>query len=108
MIVNYCTIKLTKRIKAQARNPKNICICNPFSDKNVQTYLSSQSDKSTISQAYRHCTGENKPCCGNCLQELRGMVRDHTAAMTVRALEHEFQDRARAETPATEKSPESV
>lgn len=68
-----------------------ICLCNPFSDRDVRDFLSKQDSKTSVSQAYRSCSGGEKPCCGNCLPELRDMVRDHNATATVRAMEREFQ-----------------
>lgn len=85
-----------------------ICICNPFSDSDVREYLSGQTGKAAVSQTYRHCSGGEKPCCGNCLPELRDMVRTHNAAVTVRAMEQGLPETERARAPQGEKNREAA
>jgi bacterioferritin-associated ferredoxin len=63
-----------------------ICVCNPFSDRDVKKYLSGIQGKVTVGQVYRGCSGADAPSCCSCLHDLRDMVRDHNADATVRAI----------------------
>ncbi len=53
-----------------------VCLCNPFTDKDVQNALSDASVKKSPAQIYKACSGGEQPCCGTCLCMIREMVGD--------------------------------
>ncbi len=58
-----------------------ICLCNPFSDKDVKKVLASEKDAS-VSQVYMACSDGEKPQCCSCLQTLKDILSDHRAVET--------------------------
>lgn len=58
-----------------------ICLCNPFTDKDVKTALEDTSTgRKTPGKVYKACSGGQKPCCGTCICMLKDMVANHNAA----------------------------
>ncbi len=61
-----------------------ICVCNPFSDKDVQSHFdaaAAQAERVTLNQTYAACSG-GEPIngdCHKCVQTLAGMVKDHNS-----------------------------
>lgn len=53
-----------------------VCLCNPFTDKDVQNALSDSSVKKSPANIYKACSGGQQPCCGTCLCMIRDMVGD--------------------------------
>lgn len=60
-----------------------VCLCNPFTDKDVQKALSDTNVKKTAGSVYKACTGGEKPCCGTCICMLREMVAPEAASEAV-------------------------
>lgn len=56
-----------------------VCLCNPFTDKDVKSALESKTVRKTPGQIYKACAGGNKPCCGTCLCMVRDIVKAHNA-----------------------------
>lgn len=54
-----------------------VCLCNPFTDKDVAAALKDSSVRKTPAQVYKACSGGEKPCCGTCLCVVRDMVANH-------------------------------
>lgn len=71
-----------------------ICICNPFTDKDVKKHLSSRATKTTPGKVYSACTNGEKVNCGNCTCELKSMVDHHNNALTIKELNGEMQKTA--------------
>lgn len=64
-----------------------ICLCNPFTDKDVQRYLGCcKGRKVGVSEVYKSCSGGESPDCCTCIETLRGMVRDHNKEVTVKTI----------------------
>ena len=53
-----------------------ICLCNPFSDRDVKRHLEENNGVSTVSKTYTACSGGEKPQCCSCLQTLKSMLSD--------------------------------
>lgn len=60
-----------------------ICICNPFSDRDVRDFLDQTDNKVTLKTAYRACSGGEDMNCGSCACELKRMVDHHNNAITI-------------------------
>ena len=63
-----------------------ICLCNPFTDKEVRSYLGCCQGRASVGQVYRACSGGESPNCCSCMETLREMVRDHNTTQTVREM----------------------
>lgn len=60
-----------------------ICICNPFTDKDVKDHLQSCAGKTSVSSVYKACSGGEKMNCGNCACDLKDMVVQHNNVRTI-------------------------
>lgn len=58
-----------------------VCLCNPFTDKDVHDALNNRAVRKTPAQVYKACAGGQKPCCGTCLCMVRDMVKSHKDQM---------------------------
>lgn len=65
--------------------PMYVCHCNPFSEKDAQTYLESKAGQTvTLRDIYKGCTGGAKPPCGiACIPRLTAMLEKHNRAIEV-------------------------
>lgn len=55
-----------------------ICLCNPFSDRDVQDYLAKNKDvPAKVGHVYTACTSGEKPQCCSCLQTLKDVLAEH-------------------------------
>jgi bacterioferritin-associated ferredoxin len=54
-----------------------VCLCNPFTDKDVANVLRDASVRKTTAHVYKACAGGEKPCCGSCLCVIKDMVAHH-------------------------------
>ncbi len=57
-----------------------ICLCNPFSDSTVRSYLSKNPGKTRVADVYTACSGGEKPNCCSCLKDLKSVINDHKGA----------------------------
>lgn len=64
-----------------------ICLCNPFTDKELNTALNDDKVKKKTSSVYKACSGGEKPCCGTCICEIRERVEAHNAKTLLMAAE---------------------
>jgi bacterioferritin-associated ferredoxin len=71
-----------------------ICLCNPFSDKDVRDFLAKQDGAASVSEVYRCCSGGEAPCCGTCVPTLKDMVREHNGRKAVRDLGRKLKKQA--------------
>ncbi len=81
-----------------------ICICNPFTDKDVKKHLNTHGEKTTVSKVYSACSGGEKMNCGNCACDLKSMVIHHNNAMTIETISDKMEQIA----PADKKIEETV
>lgn len=81
-----------------------VCICNPFTDKDVTKHLESHGQKTTVSRVYSACTEGEKMNCGNCACDLKTMVAHHNNALTIETLS----DKMEKVIPANQKIEETV
>ena len=51
-----------------------VCLCNPFTDKDVKEVLKQDHVKKTPAHIYKEASGGAKPCCGSCICTIREMV----------------------------------
>jgi len=61
-----------------------VCLCHPFSDKKVVEHLKAKNGgKTTVSDVYGACSGGEKPNCCQCLETLKGIVKNHNSGIPV-------------------------
>lgn len=59
-----------------------LCLCHPFSDKKLKAHLETKTcGTATVGEAYKTCSGGNKPQCCTCLATVKEMVKSHNKAM---------------------------
>lgn len=63
-----------------------ICLCNPFTDKDVMRHLDGVNQKVKTKDVYKACSGGSSMNCGTCACELKSMVNDHNNNITINAL----------------------
>lgn len=78
-----------------------VCLCNPFSDKDVKKALACPDTRNTPAQIYKACAGTG-PNCGSCMCTIKDMIVDHQSAIGVRKLKEELPELTEAETIAAE------
>lgn len=54
-----------------------ICMCNPFTDKDLDGALENDAVEKKASAIYKACTGGEQPCCGTCICEIRSRINTH-------------------------------
>ncbi|MCB9990975.1 MAG: (2Fe-2S)-binding protein [Rhodospirillales bacterium] len=54
-----------------------ICLCHPFSDRDVREYLTKNGESATVGKVYKACSNGEKPQCCTCIQTLKDMLSDH-------------------------------
>lgn len=64
-----------------------ICLCNPFTDKDLDGALKNDAVRKRTSDVYKACTGGEKPCCGSCICEVRDRIDAHNAETLLMAAE---------------------
>ncbi len=64
-----------------------ICVCNPFTDKDLDSALKDDTVKNNASAVYKACSGGEKPCCGTCICEIRERINAHNAEAMLLAAE---------------------
>ncbi|NCO04387.1 MAG: hypothetical protein GW903_09370 [Alphaproteobacteria bacterium] len=52
-------------------------MCNPFTDKELDSALKNDNVRKRPSDIYKACTGGEKPCCGTCICEIRDRICAH-------------------------------
>lgn len=64
-----------------------ICLCNPFTDKDLDGALKDENIKKKASHIYRACSGGEKPCCGSCICEIQERLDAHNEKTVLMAAE---------------------
>ena len=54
-----------------------ICLCNPFSVKDVRKHLDEHGKIARVTDVYTSCSDGEKPNCCKCLETLKEIVTDH-------------------------------
>lgn len=54
-----------------------VCLCNPFTDKDVKRVLDSGAVRKTPGAVYKACSGGVKPCCASCVCTVRDIMDAH-------------------------------
>lgn len=54
-----------------------VCLCNPFTDKDVKRVLDSGTVKKTPGAVYKACSGGVKPCCASCTCMVKDIMQAH-------------------------------
>ncbi len=68
-----------------------VCMCNPFTDKDVSNHLLTLGCKTTLGKTYQACSGGAKMNCGSCSCELKKMVDTHNNALTIENISDNMQ-----------------
>jgi len=63
-----------------------VCLCNPFTDKDVKAALAHPDIRNTPAQIYKSCSGGVQPCCGSCVCVIKDMIVDHQSASGVQKI----------------------
>lgn len=63
-----------------------VCLCNPFTDKDVQNALENPGVRNTPAQIYKACSGGKGPNCGSCMCLVKDMIVDHQSAIGVQKI----------------------
>lgn len=74
-----------------------VCICNPFTDKDVKNALENPDVRNTPAQVYKCCSGGERPNCGNCLCEIKDMIVEYQSTIGVERLKENLPDYAAEE-----------
>ena len=79
-----------------------VCMCNPFTDKDVKNALENPCVPNTTAQIYKACSGGNGPNCGSCMCTIKSMIVDHQSALGVQKLKEDLPELVEAEIIAAE------
>jgi bacterioferritin-associated ferredoxin len=63
-----------------------VCLCNPFTDKDIKSALDNPSVRNTPAQVYKACSGGVQPCCGSCVCMIKDMIVEHQSARGVQKI----------------------
>ena len=64
-----------------------ICMCNPFTDKELDEALQDDKVLKKTSKVYQACSGGEKPCCGTCICENNDRIKSHNEEQVLLAAE---------------------
>ncbi len=79
-----------------------VCICNPFTDKDVKIALQDPTIRNTPAQIYKCCSGGQSPNCGSCMCMVKDLIVDHQSALGVQKIIDDLPVRADSETVSAE------
>jgi len=62
-----------------------ICLCHPFSDKKISSFLKGKGEgqRSSVSEVYGACSDGQQPNCCQCLETIKTIVKDHNKTAAV-------------------------
>ena len=63
-----------------------VCMCNPFTDKDVKNALENPDICNTPAQIYKACAGGNGPNCGTCIHMVKDLIVDHQSTSALQKL----------------------
>lgn len=78
-----------------------VCMCNPFTDKDVKKALDNPEVRNTPAQIYKACAGKG-PNCGSCMCYVKDMIVDHHSALGVQKIIEDLPELTEAETVSAE------
>jgi bacterioferritin-associated ferredoxin len=64
-----------------------ICLCNPFTDKDLDGALENETVMKKTSHVYKACSGGEKPCCGTCICEINDRIKAYNEKTLMMAAE---------------------
>ena len=64
-----------------------VCLCNPFTDKELECALKDTKVLKKTSSVYQACSGGEKPCCGTCICEINDRIKSHNEESLLLAAE---------------------
>ena len=64
-----------------------ICLCNPFTDKDLNKALEDETVPKKTAPIYQACSGGETPCCGSCLCEIKTRIDAHKEQILLMAAE---------------------
>lgn len=67
-----------------------ICICNPFTDKDVEKHLQ-ECGKTRAKDVYKACSGGESMNCGSCACDLQAIIDKHNNTLTIHELSDQMQ-----------------
>lgn len=79
-----------------------VCLCNPFTDKDVKSALENPGVRNTAAQIYKSCSGGSGPNCGSCMCLVKDMIVNHHAKQGVQKIKQDLPDFVQPETIAAE------
>ena len=79
-----------------------VCLCNPFSDRDVKTALENPDIRNTPAQIYKSCSGGKSPNCGSCMCMVKDMIVDHHSTLGVQKIIEDLPEIAAPETALAE------
>jgi len=62
-----------------------VCLCNPFNDQSLKDYLNKMEKDNQpvrVKDAYKACSGAEKPNCAKCIPMVREFVEEHNEKVT--------------------------
>ncbi len=71
-----------------------VCLCNPFTDNDVNRHLSTTVGKTSVKEVYAACSGGEKMNCGNCACDLKQMVDGHNNTKTISQISQDMEKAA--------------
>lgn len=74
-----------------------VCMCNPFTDKDVKSALENPDVRNTPAQIYKCCSGGESPNCGTCINAIKCMIVDHQATSALQKLIEDLPELTEAE-----------
>ena len=69
-----------------------VCICNPFTEDDVEDHLESRCCKTTVQETYSACSGGEDTNCCSCIPTLKKMVDTHNNTLTIRAISDQMEE----------------
>jgi bacterioferritin-associated ferredoxin len=69
-----------------------VCICNPFTDSDVEEHLETLSCSTRLGSVYTACAGGESMNCGTCACTLKKMVDDHNSKIAVGKLSADLEN----------------
>lgn len=79
-----------------------VCMCNPFTDKDVKKALENPAVRNTPAQIYKTCSGGKGPNCGSCMCFVKDMIVDYHSALGVQKIIEDLPERIESETVTAE------
>ena len=63
-----------------------VCLCNPFTDRDVKEHLETLCDCARVKDVYTACSGGEAMNCGSCACALKQMVDHHNNTRSINTI----------------------